>query len=117
VSYPVDPHLSMPFRLDGDHFAVTGQDTAAEVADCVELTLRTVQGERRTLPEFGRPDFLEFTSDRDLVVAETQQAIEAAEPRARAMVERDDRDAQEGILRLQAMWGFDEATDDGGEQP
>lgn len=110
-----NPHFSMPFRLQGDHFAVTEQDTSAEVADCVELTLRTVQGERRTLPEFGRPDFLEFTSDRDLAVAETQQAIEAAEPRARVMLERDDGEADEGILRLRAMWGFDTDDDEGGE--
>ena len=110
------PHFAMPFRLEGDHFAVNEQDTSDEVADCVELTLRTVQGERRTLPEFGRPDFLEFTSDRDLAVAETQQAIENAELRARAFLERDDSEADDGILRLRAMWGYDQDDDDeGGE--
>jgi phage baseplate assembly protein W len=115
MAYPTNPHFGMPFRLQRHAFAVTEQDTAAEVADCVELTLRTVQGERRTLPEFGRPDFLEFTSDRELAVAETQQAIENAEPRARAMLERDDDHAEEGILRLRAMWSFDEGDDEGGE--
>ena len=106
-------HFSMPFRLEGDHFAVTEQDTSAEVADCVELALRTVQGERRTLPSFGRPDFLEFTSNRDLAAAELEQTIDAAEPRARGYVERDDDQAEEGILRLRAMWGWDQ--DEGGE--
>jgi len=107
------PHLSLPPRLDGTHLAVTEQDTAAEVADCVELTLRTVQGERRTLPSFGRPDNLEFITNRDLAVAETQQTIEDNEPRAQGMVESDDSQADEGILRLKAMWGWNQ---DGGEQ-
>ena len=107
------PHWSLPPRLDGRSFAVTEQDSSDEIADCVELALRTVQGERRTLPEFGRPDFLEFTSDRDLAVAETQQTIEATEPRARTIIERDDRDADQGVLRLRAMWGW---ASDGADQ-
>jgi hypothetical protein len=109
------PHFGQPFRLEGDHFAVTEQESANEVADCVELTLRTVQGERRTLPAFGRPDFLEFTSDRELALSETQSAIEEHEPRALPMIERGDTDAEaeQGIMRLQAMWGW--TGDPGGE--
>lgn len=106
------PHFAVPFRLERDHFAVNEQDTSDDVADCVEMTLRTVQGERRTLPSFGRPDVLEFTTDRDLAQASVQQAIDDAEPRARAYVERDDGEADEGILRLRAMWGW---SHEGGE--
>lgn len=106
------PHFSLPFRLEGSSIAVTEQDSAAEVADCVELTLRTVEGERRTLPAFGRSDIV-FTTDRDLAQATIEQAIDDAEPRARAYVERDDDAADEGILRLRAMWGW--AHEGGGE--
>jgi hypothetical protein len=107
------PHFSQPFRLEGHSIAVTEQDSNADVADCVELTLRTVQGERRTLPAFGRPDTLVFTTDRDLAQAMIEQAIDDAEPRARAYVEREDDAADEGILRLRAMWGW--AHEGGGE--
>lgn len=88
------------------------QDSSDDVADCVEMTLRTVQGERRTLPSFGRSDLLEFTTDRDLAQAQVQQAVDDAEPRARAYVERDDAEADAGILRLRAMWGW---SHEGGE--
>lgn len=111
MAYPTNPHFSIPFRLAGTAIAVTEQDTAAEVADCVELNLRTVQGERATLTSFGRPDNLEFITNRDLAIAEVQQTIEDNEPRARAMIESDDTYADEGILRLRAMWGWNQ--DDG----
>ena len=113
MSYPTNPHLSIPFRLDGNRIAVTEQDTSMEVADCVELCLRTVQGERATLTSFGRPDNLEFITDRDLAVAEVQQTIEDNEPRAKALIERDDSQADQGILRLKAMWGWNQQ--DGGD--
>jgi hypothetical protein len=112
MAYPTNPHLGLPFRVEGNAFAVTEQDTADEVADCVELALRTVQGERRTLSSFGRPDHLEFISDRDLAQAEIEQTIEDAEPRARGYVERDDSQADQGILRLKAMWAW---TQQGGD--
>jgi hypothetical protein len=111
MSYPTNPHLGLPFRLDGIAFAVTEQDTSAEVADCVELALRTVQGDRRTLSSFGRPDNLEFISNRDLAQAEIEQTIEDAEPRAQGVVDRDDSQADEGVLRLKAMWAW---TQEGG---
>jgi hypothetical protein len=107
------PHFSVPFRLEGSHFAVNEQDSTDDVADCVEMTLRTVEGERRTLPSFGRSDLLVFTTDRDLAQASLQQAVDDAEPRARSYVERDDGEADEGILRLRAMWGW---SHEGGEE-
>ena len=107
MTYPTLPHFSMPFRLEGASFAANEQDTAEEVADCVELTLRTVQGERRTLPDFGRPDRLVFSTDRLLAVNSVQQAIEHGEPRARPLVESDASDAEQGIMRLRVMWAQD----------
>ena len=113
MSYPVNPHFGLPFRVVGTSIAVTEQDTAAEVADCVELCLRTVQGERATLTSFGRPDNLEFITNRDLAIAEVQQTIEDNEPRALAHIESDDSQADEGILRLKAMWSWNQDGGDG----
>jgi phage baseplate assembly protein W len=107
------PHWSMPFRFEvlrsGEQIVpVNEQDTVADVADCVELTLRTEQGERRTLPEFGRPQMLAFTTNRELAAGMVQQAITDAEPRARALVEAAPVDpSDEGLLRLLAMWDLD----------
>lgn len=104
------PHWSLPFRFellpDGTRrVAVTEQDSVEEVRDCVELILRTVQSERATLPEFGRPAILEFTTDRELARSLVQQAIDESEPRAQAIVEAAPVDTQdEGLLRLLAMY-------------
>jgi phage baseplate assembly protein W len=101
------PHLALPPRIDPStgSLAVNEQDTNADIADCVELTLRTVQGQRRTLPSFGRPEMLEFIVDRDLAVSLVQQAIELAEPRARPAVEAAPIDTTDpGLLRLLAFW-------------
>jgi phage baseplate assembly protein W len=50
------PHFSLPFRLSGTSFAVSEQDSAEEIADCVEAILRTPEGSRIDVPGFGRPD-------------------------------------------------------------
>lgn len=103
-------HFGLPFRFEqlrsGEQvIAVTEQDTTAEIADCVELTLRSEQGERRTLPSYGRPQMLAFTHDRDLAQSVIQQTILDAEPRVRALVEQAAIDPEdEGLLRLLAMW-------------
>lgn len=104
------PHFSLPFRFerlsDGrQRVAVTEQDTADEIGDCVELTVRTVQGERGTLPDFGRPETLEFIVDRNLARSLVQQSIDDAEPRVRAVVEAAPLDTQDpGLLRLRALY-------------
>jgi hypothetical protein len=109
------PHFALPFhfavRPDGSlEVAVTEQDTSEEVADCIELAGRTVQGERVNLREFGRPDSLEFAIDRELARAQLQQALEAAEPRAAMFVTADAIDEwDEGTLRLRAMFGLEGA--------
>lgn len=106
------PHFALPFRfeLGGSDVvaaAVTEQDSVEEIADCVECTIRTVAGERTTLPEFGRPETLEFTINRELARAQLTQALNEAEPRAISIVQGDDVDpADPGVLRLRAMFSL-----------
>ena len=111
---PEHPHFSLPFRFeqlaDGTRrTAVTEQDTAEEIGDCVELTLRTVQGERGTLPGFGRPEALVFTLERELARSMVQEVVDDAEPRVRAMIEAAPIDSQDpGLLRLIALYDIGE---------
>ena len=106
------PHFALPFRFElagggGIAAAVTEQDTVEEIADCVECTLRTVAGERATLPEFGRPETLEFAVNRELARAQLTQALNEAEPRAVSIVQGDDVDPEDpGVLRLRAMFSL-----------
>jgi hypothetical protein len=105
-----DPrHFSVPFRFEQlrtgrVRAASTLQETPEEVADCVELIVRTVAGERATLPGFGRPDSLEFGTGLDLARAQLQTAIDESEPRARAIVEGDYDPNDPGVMRLRAMY-------------
>jgi hypothetical protein len=112
---PERPHFSLPFRVERDRAGrvivpMTEQGSLAEIADCVELTVRTVRGERLTLPGFGRPDTLEFATDREIARAQLQDAIDEAEPRVRALVRAAERDPQDpGLLRLLAMYQLEVA--------
>ncbi|MCI4360261.1 MAG: hypothetical protein L3J91_01005 [Thermoplasmata archaeon] len=104
------PHFSVPFRFELQRsgqmvIPVTEQDTVDEIADCVEMTLRYEQGERRTLPGFGRPQMLAFTTERELARAQIQTVVDEAEPRVRSIIERDGLDLEEsGLLRILAMY-------------
>jgi phage baseplate assembly protein W len=112
----VYPHLALPFAFAARGVVVSGvtpvryvpvteQDSLAEIGDCVELTLRTEQGQRRTLPEYGRPQSLAFTQDRELARAQVQAAVDLAEPRVRALVQQGELDPDDqGLLRLLTMY-------------
>jgi hypothetical protein len=103
----VPRHFALPFRFAGAgdrQAATTEQDTVAEIADCVELTVRTVAGQRLTLPTFGRPETLEFATDADLAAAQLEAAIDEAEPRARPIVEGDYDPTDPAVLRLRALF-------------
>lgn len=106
-------HFALPFRfvvdpMGGQGAATTVQDTTAEIADCVELAVRTVAGERLTLPSFGRPEALEFTVEPDLARSQLQIAIDEAEPRARAIVDGDYDPTDPATLRIRAMFQLEE---------
>jgi phage baseplate assembly protein W len=85
------PHFTLPFQWVaagvGDMTAaVADQETIAEIGACVEAIIRTVQGQRTTLPEFGHPE-LEFNVDPELARSMLAQAIVEFEPRVMALVE------------------------------
>lgn len=103
---PERPHFALPFRFvprgaGGVAAAVTEQDSLAEIGDCVELAVRFEQGDRRTLPGYGRPRALAFTTDPDLARAQIHQAIDDAEPRVRALLTQSIFDTDDpGLLRI-----------------
>lgn len=78
----VVPHLALPFRISGGSPTCNEQDTAADVRDCVEAIVRTVQGQRIELPDFGIPD--ETFTESGAEPAEIQVAVQTWEPRAAA---------------------------------
>jgi hypothetical protein len=103
------PHFSLPFRFETWHgetvIPATEQDGADELGDCVELALRTEQGQRRTLPGFGRPETLAFMTDRELARSLVQQTIDDAEPRVKPFVQQAALDlADPGVARLLTMY-------------
>jgi hypothetical protein len=110
------PHFALPFRFEpaaggGLAAAENEQDSTAAVAACVECIVRTEVGQRTTLPEFGRPA-LEFSTDPDVARAQLQAAIDANEPRVRAMVEAAELDPRDSLaLQLLAMYSPAEEED------
>ena len=64
---------------------VAEQESVAEIASCCEAIIRTVQGERTTMPEFGRPE-LEFNSDPAFVRTAIAGALTEFEPRVESLV-------------------------------
>lgn len=84
------PHFSLPFAwvtsgAGGVTARVNEQESVAEIAACCEAIIRTVQGERTSLPEFGRPE-LEFNTSSDLTRAALSQALILFEPRVQALI-------------------------------
>jgi hypothetical protein len=102
------PHFSLPFRFEwrGGRLVVpvTEQDSPDEIADCVELALRYEQGDRRSMPGYGRPRTLAFTTDDELARAQIQQTIDDAEPRVRAVIGSAFDTDDPGLLRIRAMY-------------
>ena len=101
------PHLALPFTwtrgLGGTlTAAVTEQESTDELADCAAAIIRTVQGQRSTLPDFGRPQ-LEFASSVELTNAALAGALLEWEPRLSALVtgELDPDDPE--LQRIRAL--------------
>lgn len=84
------PHFTLPFRwtqdpLGGLSAAIADQESIDEIASCVEAIIRTVQGQRTTLPEFGIPE-LEFNTDAQTAAATIAAAVIEFEPRVEALI-------------------------------
>jgi phage baseplate assembly protein W len=75
------PHFSFPFRFVTNpatgnlEAAVTEQESADEVADCVQRIAQTRRGWRDELPEFGLsdPTFEQAPVDADLLTEELRE--------------------------------------------
>lgn len=77
------PHLAIPFGLNSDgSVSVVEQDTVEEVAQCVQVLLGTVEGQRQFVPTYGIPDPT-FVGLDQLAV---EQAVADWEPRAQITV-------------------------------
>lgn len=72
-------HLKIPFSIGADGCAATlGQDTPAEIGQCVRTVLSTLKNSRTELPAFGVPDIAFTRGD----VSTWTQIVAKWEPRA-----------------------------------
>jgi len=107
---PPNPHFALQFRFEllrsgEQRVAVNEDDDLNEIGDSVELILRTVQGERRTNPSFGRPNSLVFMTNRELQVSMIQATIEEHEPRVIPIVRSGEYDPSDpGVARIRAAY-------------
>ena len=111
-----NPHFSLPFRFEfsaGETvIPVNEEGTLDELGDCVELILRTEQGQRRKMPAFGRSEALAFMTDRALARSLVQQAVDESEPRVSPLVQSADIDpADPGMHRILTMYEVEVETD------
>lgn len=83
-----EPHLALPLRLVGDHYATRDQDSDAEVADAVQIIVSFERGERVEDPDFGIDDPTFETQPID--TQQIEMAIQEYEPRAIADVSTKD---------------------------
>lgn len=99
---PVElPHFTLPFQFtEAGAVTVAEQESVAEIASCCEAIIRTVQGQRTTMPEFGRPEF-EFSGDPRFVRTALASALTEFEPRVESLVsaEYDDTDTELQIVK------------------
>ena len=84
------PHLALPLRIVGDHFATVEQDTLDELVASVSCICSFPVGFRVESPEFGIPE-LELL-ERPLPVDALERDIETWEPRASVEVTELDYD-------------------------
>lgn len=86
----VTPKIAFPFQMEGSEVACVEQDSIEEIADCVEVVVRTRPGQRYDDPEFGLRDPTFTMRDAQ---AHDLEAIKAEiiewEPRAHSVLEHD----------------------------
>jgi phage baseplate assembly protein W len=84
------PHFALPFQWStaaGGGLAAleVEQESMDEIASCAEAIIRTVQGQRTSLPTFGIPA-LEFNEDPALTSSVITQALQEFEPRVAPLI-------------------------------
>lgn len=86
--------LKVPFKFG----ETVGQDTDAEIWQCVEASVRTRPGDRIDRPEFGSSDqvFVQGGPDPEVM----REAIVRDEPRAEVLVTVDASDLDDMVGRI-----------------
>jgi phage baseplate assembly protein W len=99
------PHFTLPFRFVSSGSgavaaAVAEQESTDEIASCCEAVIRTVQGQRTSMPQFGRPEY-EFNTNPDFVRSSLAAALLEYEPRVESLIEAgpDSSDPELQIVR------------------
>lgn len=90
-----NPHFDIPFRLLPAGTPVTEQDTFEEIANCVEVIIRTPLGFRDDAPDFGFPN-LELLS-QPVINQELQEIVDNQEPRASVLL-REQPDFYDNLI-------------------
>jgi phage baseplate assembly protein W len=111
------PHFALPFQwapADQGGLAAreVDQESIDEIGGCAEAILRTVVGERSTLPEFGRPQ-LEFNTDPELTRSQLADALIRWEPRVSSLItdNPDPADVETQVVRALISPADPEAVD------
>lgn len=101
------PHFTLPFQwatapAGGLCARECEQESATEIAACAEAIIRTVQGQRTTLPNFGRPQ-LEFNTSAEMTRAVLGQVLRDQEPRVEALVSAEPSHDDELVQVVRAL--------------
>lgn len=91
------PHLSLPFRLQDGSFATSEQGTADEIADCVQVLVSTVTGQRIEVPTYGIPSPV-FAQEAPQVSPILLATVQKWEPRANIAIS-DSVDSTDDLVR------------------
>lgn len=81
------PHFAVPFRAENGSVAQVEQDSVEDIEDCVEAVLRTPEGSRVEVPDFGIPDATFEQLGPDLSAKTYLAAVDEWEPRAHLLGE------------------------------
>jgi len=101
------PHFTLPFQWatapEGGLCArECEQESDTEIGACAEAIIRTVQGQRTTLPLFGIPQ-LEFNGQPQLTRAVLAQALRDFEPRVESLITAAPRQDDELVQEVRAL--------------
>lgn len=84
------PHFDIPFRFTSSgSAAMAEQNTFEDIANCVEVIVRTPFGFRDDAPDFGFPDLTLL--EQPIVTRDLVELVQSQEPRATVLIsERPD---------------------------
>jgi phage baseplate assembly protein W len=85
-----NPHFDIPFRFTSSGgVALVEQNTFDDIANCVEVIVRTPLGFRDDAPEFGFPDLALL--QQPIITKDLVDLVQAQEPRSVVLIsERPD---------------------------